>query len=65
MRVPGEIRSRNLVEIGAGDIPMITAFNKIDLLKDTASAINVPLEGFPTFINVSYDRWGLEKLLVA
>ncbi len=54
-----------LVEIGAGDIPMITAFNKIDLLKDTASAINT-LEGFSNTYPISaMTGQGLEKLLTA
>lgn len=41
-----------LVDIGAGDIPVITAFNKIDRLKDTQGAI-AALEEFPNTYPIS------------
>ena len=54
-----------LVEIGAGDIPMITAFNKIDLLKDPEAAIDT-LEGFSNTYPISaVTGQGLEELLSA
>lgn len=54
-----------LVEIGAGDIPMITAFNKIDLLKDPETAVDT-LEGFSnTFPISAVTGQGLDKLLSA
>lgn len=52
-----------LVDIGAGDIPIITAFNKIDHLKDPKGAI-VTLEEFPnTFPISALTGEGLEELL--
>ncbi|MFZ7128427.1 MAG: GTPase HflX, partial [Desulfobacterales bacterium] len=54
-----------LVEIGAGDIPIITAFNKIDLLKDPEGAVAV-LDDFPNTYPISaLSGKGLEDLLVA
>jgi GTP-binding protein HflX len=54
-----------LVEIGAGEIPMVTAFNKIDLLKDPETAINT-LEGFSNTYPISaVTGQGIEKLLSA
>jgi GTPase len=41
-----------LVDIGAGDIPMVTAFNKIDKLKDPQSAIGA-LDEFPNTYPIS------------
>jgi len=41
-----------LVEIGAGDIPIVTAFNKIDLLKDPEAAIST-LEEFSNTYPIS------------
>ena len=52
-----------LVEIGAGDIPVITAFNKIDRLKDTQGAI-AALEEFPNTYPISaLTGEGLDELL--
>lgn len=52
-----------LVEIGAGDIPIITAFNKIDRLKDPLSAITA-LDEFPNTYPISaLTGQGLEDLL--
>jgi GTP-binding protein HflX len=54
-----------LVEIGAGDIPIITAFNKIDLLKDPDAAISA-LEGFSNTYPISaLSGRGLEEMLTA
>jgi len=54
-----------LVEIGAGDIPIITAFNKIDLLKDPEGAVAV-LDDFPNTYPISaLAGQGLEDLLKA
>lgn len=52
-----------LVDIGAGDIPMITAFNKIDRLKDPQSAIGA-LDEFPNTHPISaLMGQGLDELL--
>ena len=52
-----------LVDIGAGDIPMITAFNKIDRLKDPQSAIGA-LDEFPNTYPISaLTGQGLDELL--
>lgn len=54
-----------LTEIGAGDIPMVTAFNKIDLLKDTEKAI-ATLDGYSnTYPISSLSGQGLDELLKA
>lgn len=54
-----------LVEIGAGDIPIITAFNKIDLLKDPDGAV-AALEGFShTYPISALTGEGLKSLLSA
>lgn len=53
-----------LVQIGAGDIPIITAFNKIDRLKDPSGAV-AKLDEFPnTFPISALTGQGLEDLLV-
>jgi GTPase len=52
-----------LVDIGAGDIPIITAFNKIDRLKDPQSAIGA-LDEFPNTYPISaLTGQGLDELL--
>lgn len=52
-----------LVDIGAGDIPMITAFNKIDRLKDSQGAIGA-LDEFPNTYPISaLTGQGLDELL--
>ncbi|MFN2302836.1 MAG: GTPase HflX, partial [Anaerolineales bacterium] len=54
-----------LVEIEAGDIPIITAFNKIDLLKDPEAAIST-LEGFSNTYPISaLTGRGIEQMLNA
>jgi len=54
-----------LIEIGAGDIPIITAFNKVDLLKDPEGAV-ATLDDFPnTFPISALSGKGLEELLTA
>lgn len=54
-----------LVEIGAGDIPIITAFNKIDKLKDVEGALGA-LDEFPnTFPISALTGQGIEDLLSA
>jgi GTPase len=54
-----------LVEIGAGEIPIITAFNKIDLLKDPESAV-ATLEEFPNMHPISaITGESIEELLAA
>ncbi len=54
-----------LVDIGAGDIPVITAFNKVDLLKDPDTAIET-LDSFPhTYPISAIAGIGLEELLGA
>lgn len=53
-----------LVEIDAGDIPIVTAFNKIDKLKDPYGAIGA-LDEFPdTFPISALTGQGLDELLV-
>ncbi len=54
-----------LVDIDAGDIPIITAFNKIDRLKDPESAIDA-LDEFPNTYPISAKTGqGIEELLEA
>ncbi|HCU58149.1 MAG TPA: GTPase HflX [Anaerolineaceae bacterium] len=54
-----------LVDIDAGDIPIITAFNKIDRLKDPESAI-AALDEFPNTYPISAKTGqGIEELLEA
>jgi GTPase len=54
-----------LVEIGAGDIPILTAFNKIDQLKDPEGAIDT-LDEFPNTYPISaLSGLGLNELLAA
>jgi GTPase len=52
-----------LVEIGAGDIPIITAFNKIDQLKDPQGAIAALDEFSNTYPISALTGQGLEDLL--
>jgi len=54
-----------LVEIGAGDIPIITAFNKIDLLKDPDGAVATLEEFSNTYPISALTGDGLEVLLSA
>jgi len=54
-----------LVDIGAGDIPMITAFNKIDLLKDTDGAVTTLDEFSNTFPISAKTGQGINELLTA
>ncbi len=54
-----------LVEIGAGDIPIVTAFNKIDRLKDPEGAV-ILLEEFSNTYPISAKTGqGIEELLIA
>jgi GTP-binding protein HflX len=54
-----------LVEIGAGDIPVITAFNKVDQLKDPNIAVET-LDSFPNTYPISaITGLGLDDLLGA
>ena len=54
-----------LVDIAAGDIPIITAFNKIDMLKDPESAV-ATLDEFPNTYPISAKTGqGIEELLEA
>ena len=54
-----------LVEIGAGDVPVITAFNKVDLLKAPETAAQT-LDSFPhTYPISAVSGFGLDELLVA
>jgi GTP-binding protein HflX len=67
VNVSAQVKSiqETLVDIGAGDIPLITAFNKIDRLKDPQGAI-ATLEGFPNTYPVSaLTGQGLDELLHA
>jgi len=54
-----------LIEIGAGDIPIITAFNKIDLLKDPEGAILTLDEFSNTYPISALSGRGIEGLLAA
>ncbi|MDY6867941.1 MAG: GTPase HflX [Chloroflexota bacterium] len=54
-----------LVEIGAGDIPMITAFNKVDLLKDPEGAVAILEEFSNTHPISALTGEGIEDLLTA
>lgn len=54
-----------LVEIGAGDIPVITAFNKVDILEDPDTAFET-LDSFPhTYPISAMAGIGLDDLLAA
>ncbi len=56
---------KTLVEIGAGDIPIVTAFNKIDRLKDPDGAI-IKLEDFSNTFPISAKTGqGIDELLTA
>lgn len=52
-----------LVEIGAGDIPILTVFNKIDLLKDTETAISTLEEFSNTYPISAKTGRGLDAML--
>jgi GTP-binding protein HflX len=54
-----------LVEIGASDIPVLTAFNKIDLLKDPDTAISTLEEFSNTYPISAKSGRGLDALLSA
>lgn len=54
-----------LTEIGAGDIPMVTAFNKIDLLRDPDTAIEKLEEFSSTFPISARTGQGIDALLEA
>lgn len=54
-----------LNEIGAGDIPILTAFNKIDLLKDPEGAVSTLEEFTNTYPISAKTGEGLEDLLAA
>lgn len=54
-----------LNEIGAGDIPILTAFNKIDLLKDPEGAVSTLEEFANTYPISAKTGEGLEDLLAA
>jgi len=55
-----------LKEIGAGDVPQIEVFNKIDLLPDEAARIDYDPHGRPARVYVSAERGdGLEELRTA
>jgi len=54
-----------LIDIGAGDIPIVTAFNKIDLLKDPESAVEKLKEFSSTFPISALTGQGLDELLSA
>lgn len=54
-----------LIEIGAGEIPIITAFNKIDLLKDTEAAVSKLDEFSDTYPISALSGRGLDELLDA
>lgn len=54
-----------LIEIGAGDIPIITAFNKVDMLKDPDGAV-AALDEFPSTYPISaLSGQGIDELLEA
>jgi len=54
-----------LTDIGAGDIPMVTAFNKIDLLRDPDKAIEKLEEFSSTFPISARTGQGIDALLEA
>lgn len=56
---------KTLIEIGAGDIPMVTAFNKIDLLKDPDKATEKLLEFSSTYPISAKTGQGIQELLSA
>ncbi len=54
-----------LINIGAGDIPMVTGFNKIDLLKDPIKAVEKLKEFSSTFPISARTGQGIDELLAA
>ena len=54
-----------LNDIGAGDIPMVTAFNKVDLLKDTDKAVENLQEFSGTFPISARTGQGIGEMLAA
>ncbi len=54
-----------LIDIGAGDIPIINAFNKIDLLKDPEGAVSTLVDFANTYPISALNGEGLEPLLTA
>jgi len=54
-----------LVDIGAGDIPIINAFNKIDLLKDPENAVSILNEFSNTYPISALSGAGMDELLSA
>ncbi len=54
-----------LIDIGAGDIPMVTGFNKIDLLKDPIKAVEKLKEFSSTFPISARTGQGIDELLAA
>lgn len=56
---------QTLIEIGAGDIPVVTAFNKIDQLKDPEGAIATLDEFANTYPISALTGRGVEDLLAA
>lgn len=65
VRAQAKSVQETLVDIGAGEIPIINAFNKIDLLKDPESAVST-LNGFSNTYPISaLSGVGMDELLSA
>lgn len=65
VRAQAKSVQETLVDIGAGDIPIINAFNKIDLLKDPDSAVSILNEFSNTYPISALSGAGLDELLSA
>lgn len=60
-----KVVQNTLIEIGAGDIPIVTAFNKIDLLKDPEGAVSTLGDFANTYPISALSGQGVEDLLSA
>lgn len=65
VRAQAKSVQETLVDIGAGDIPIINAFNKIDLLKDPENAVSILNEFSNTYPISALSGAGLDELLSA
>ena len=65
VRAQAKSVQETLVDIGAGDIPIINAFNKIDLLKDPENAVSILNEFSNTYPISALSGTGMDELLEA
>jgi len=65
VRAQAKSVQETLVDIGAGDIPIVNAFNKIDLLKDPENAVSILNEFSNTYPISALSGAGIDELLAA